>query len=37
MGKVPFEIPHKISDPHTKRFLYNVEILGALRFKLKSS
>ena len=34
-AKVPFEIPHKISYPYVERydFLYNIEILKALRFK----
>ena len=31
MGKVPFEIPHKIPCPYIERydFLYNIEILRA--------
>ena len=35
ISKVPFEIPHKISYPYIERyvFLYNTEILRALRFE----
>ena len=34
ISKVTFEIPHKISNPYIKIcFLYNIEILRALRFK----
>ena len=33
ISKVPFEIPQKISNPYIERFLYNIEIWGALRFK----